>query len=158
MADYSRKQHKPAPEKDEIVEGLLQLPSKNLETRIKAIESEIDERHKMRNHVLTKLQTHKAQLKSHKERLKYVSLSGQSPEVLQRVVGDLLKIDNSMSIELKDCFRDISRLKERLQEAREEFEIEKKKLAMISGPEHNDNHRRNRRPTEKTKTTNGQKN
>jgi len=131
MADHSRKQHKPAPENDEIVERLLQLPSKNLEARITAIESEIDERHKMRNHALTKLQTHKVQLKSHKERLKYITLTGQSPEVLQRVVSDLLKIDNSMAIELKDCFRDISRLKERLQEAREEMEIERQKMKLL---------------------------
>ena len=157
MSDYSRKQEKSNKKDDELVEALLKLPSKNLETRITAIESEIDERQNMRNHVLTKLQTHKAQLKGHKERLKYVSLSGQSPEVLQRVASDLLKIDNSMAIELKDCFRDISRLKERLQEAREEFEIEKKKLAMISGPQDNDNHRRNGRPSQKTQATNGRK-
>ena len=150
MADYSRKQHNSTSENKDLIEGLLQLPSKNLESRIKAIETEIDERHKMRNHVLTKLQTHKTQLKDHKERLKYVSLSGQSSEILQRVVGDLLKIDNSMAIELKECFRDISRLKERLQDAREEFEIEKKKLAMISGPKQDDNHRRNGRPSQKT--------
>jgi exonuclease VII large subunit len=138
MADYSRKQEKSNKENDELVEALLKLPSKNLEARINAIESEIDERHKMRNHVLTKLQTHKTQLKGHKERLKYVSLSGQSPEVLQRVVSDLLKIDNSMAIELKDCFRDISRLKERLQEAREEMEIERQKFAMISDSSKNE--------------------
>ncbi len=147
MADYSRKHHEKESENDDVVDALLRLPSKNLGSRIRGLEQEIQERQKMRNHVLTKLQTHKAQLKGHKERLKYVSLSGQSPEVLQRVVSDLLKIDNSMATELKDCFRDISSLKERLQEAREELDFESQKLAMIGNSDKNDNPRRNRRPS-----------
>lgn len=147
MADYSKKKQNDFREKDEIVSTLLRLPSKNLEARIKELEQEIQERQKMRNHILSKLGTHRIRLENHKKHLKYISLIGQSPAVLHSIAGDLLKIETSMAGELKDGFRDISRLKERLQEAREELETERQKLAMISD---SNEIIRNRRPPQKT--------
>ena len=138
MADYSKKTHNNSRESDEIVSALLRLPSKNLEGRIKGLEEEIQERGKMRNHVLTRLETHRIRLKDHKKRLKYISLTGQSPAELQSIASDLLKIETSMAGELKDCFRDISGLKERLQEAREEMEMERQKLAIMTDSNENE--------------------
>lgn len=138
MADYSKKKHNNSRESDEIVSALLRLPSKNLEGRIKGLKEEIQERGKMRNHVLSRLETHGIRLKDHKKRLKYISLTGQSPAELQSIASDLLKIETSMAGELKDCFRDISGLKERLQEAREELEMERQKLAMITDSNENE--------------------
>lgn len=157
MPEYSPKPDNTNHEDEELVEALLRLPSKNLETRIDSIETEIKEREQMRNHILSKLETFKGQLKSHKERLKYLPSTGQSQTIVQKIAGELLKIDIGIGQELKDCFKDISRLKERLQEAREEFEMEKKKLALVSDKNQNGNHRRNRRPVEKTKAVNGEK-
>lgn len=137
MADYSKKTHNNSRESDEIVSALLRLPSKNLETRIKGLEQEIQERQKMKNHVLSRLETHGIRLKDHKKRLKYISLTGQSAE-LQSIASDLLKIETSIAGELKDCFRDISGLKERIQEAREELEMERQKLAMITDSNENE--------------------
>ena len=138
MADYSKKKQNDFREDDEIVSVLLGLPSKNLEARIKELEQEIQERQKMRNHILSKLGTHRIRLKDHKKNLEYISLIGQSPAVLHGIAGDLLKIETSMAGELKNGFRDISRLKERLQEAREELEMERQKLAMISDSNENE--------------------
>ena len=131
MADYSKKKQNDFRENDEIVSTLLRLPSKNLENRIKELEQEIQQRQKMRNHILSKLGTHRIRLEDHKKHLEYISLTGQSPAVLLSLANDLLKIETSMAGELKNGFRDISRLKERLQEAREELKMERQKLAMI---------------------------
>ena len=131
MADYSKKKQNDFREDDEIVSTLLRLPSKNLEARIKELEQEIHERQKMRNNILSKLATHRIRLEDHKRHLEYISLIGQSPAVLQSIAGDLLKIETSMAGELKDGFRDISGLKERLQEAREELEMERQKLKLL---------------------------
>lgn len=147
MADYSRKRQNEIRESDEIISALLRLPSRNLETRINELENEIQERQKMRNHTLSKLATHRITLREQKDRLKYLSLIDQSPILLQSIAGDLLKIEISMAGELKDGFRDISKLKERLQEAQEELDMEKQKLAMISDSNENI---RNRRPSQKT--------
>lgn len=113
------------------VESLLGLPAVNLESRIKQLEAEIKQRHQISQDTLSVLGTQKLRLDDQLFRQRYLATAGD-PLVLERTLGwQKLQLDQSIGNEVVMCFGDIGRLKERLQEAREELAFEKQKLALL---------------------------
>ena len=113
------------------VEALLGLPARNLESRIKQLETEISQRHQISQKTLSELGTQKLRLDDQLFRLRYLATAGD-PLVLERTLGwQKLQLDQSIGNEVVMCFGDIGRLKERLQEAREELAVEDQKRALL---------------------------
>ena len=130
MADYASKQDSEAQE-DDIVETLLRLPTKNLESRIKQFESEVKERQQFRNNALSTLGTHKLRLEDQLQRLRYFLSPGQGLQINQGFLTEIIRLEGNIIDEVIACFRDVSRLREKLQEAREELEASRQKLKLI---------------------------
>lgn len=113
------------------IEVLLGLPAKNLESRIKQFEAEIKQRYQLSWDVLSEFGTQKLRLNDRLSSLRYAA-TPSDPFVLDRTLGQQrLRLDESIQNERIASFRDVIRLKEQLQEAREELAFEKEKHALL---------------------------
>jgi len=116
---------------DDILKTFLELPKKNLETRIKHFEDEIKTRQTLSNKALSGLGTHQLQIKDKLWRLRYVSMLNEGFIVNRDFIKQLINLEEQKFKETINCFNDILRLKEKLQEAREELELDRQKLKLI---------------------------
>ncbi|MCP4603474.1 MAG: hypothetical protein GY847_23640 [Proteobacteria bacterium] len=120
------------------VEALLGLPARNLESRIKQLEGEIKQRRQISQDTLLVLGTQKLRLEDRLFRLRYSATPGD-PFALDRTLGQQsARLDESVQNERTDCFRDVIRLRERLQEAREELAFEKQKHVLLKSQTRDD--------------------
>ncbi len=127
MVDYKAK--KRDEEDDEIVSALLKIPSKNLEERIRLIESEIGERQKLSNEGLVQLGTQQLRLEEKIRQLHYSTDWGDT--FSKNLKFQFINLEIQKMKEMIGCFKDISWLKQRLQEAKEELEMEKQKSKLL---------------------------
>ena len=111
---------------DEIIDTLIELPEKNLENKINELEKEISMRRNILNEALSNLGTQKLQLEGKIWQMRY---SGININVL--LEKELSRTEIRETDELISYFRDVSRLKEKLQDAREELELEKQKRRLV---------------------------
>jgi len=112
---------------DSIVNALLDIPIKNLETRIAEIEDEITLRSILKDNALSQIGTNVLLIKDQLSRLRYVlDLSKRIPHYIE-----LAKLSLRKSEEHIQYFRDVSRLNERLIEAKEELRMEMEKRRLI---------------------------
>ena len=114
---------------DEIVETIIKLPVQNLEERIKSIKTEINVRQEILDSSISSLRSRELELEEHIRRMKYCLGSEMNRKfILENELTKIkiMKINDSIS-----HFRDVSKLKEKLQSAKEELviEAEKRKLA-----------------------------
>jgi len=117
-------------ETEKIIDDLIEIPINNLEKRIKEIKAEINLRKILLDSALSTMEFHRQRFEDHMPLMNY------SPSIefaLNKKISlrqELLKAEIKKSEEQISCFRDISKLKEKLQSAQEELsiEIEKKKL------------------------------
>ena len=112
---------------DSIVNNLLDLPITNLESRIHELEDEITFRSILRDNTLSQIGTNELQLKDQIQRLRYTF------DVTKRISlhFELTKLRLRKAEEQLEYFRDISRLRERLIEAKEELRIEIEKRRLV---------------------------
>jgi len=113
---------------DEIIDTLIEIPAKNLENKINELEKEINMRRNILNEALSNLGTKKLQLEGKIWQMRY---SGININVL--LEKELARTEIRETDEWISYFRDVSRLKEKLQDAKEEFELEKKKRKLVQG-------------------------
>lgn len=111
---------------DEIIDTLIGIPAKNLENKIKELEAEINMRRNVLNEALTGLGTRGLQLE---EKIWQMRYSGININVL--LEKELSRTEIRKTDELISYFRDVSRLKEKLQDAREELALEKEKRKLV---------------------------
>ena len=116
---------------DEIIDTIIELPEKNLEKRINEIESEISVRRSILNEALLNLGTQKLQLEGKIWQLRYSSLLGFTFSVKVGLEKELARTEIRKTDEWISYFRDVSRLKEKLQDAREELALEKEKRRLV---------------------------
>ena len=128
MTDYKSRVQE---ESDAVVNALLKLPVKNLESRIKEIVSELKQRQRISDERLSGLGTHRLQVLDQLHRLRYLDLLGVGVRPSTLALRDLLQIEQGIAEELTACFRDALGLKEKLQDARESLETSKQKLKLI---------------------------
>ena len=123
--------HNQEKEGNDIIDTLFRLPVKNLESRIKHIEREINSRQKISDKTLSALFTHQTRLKGQLKRLKYLSALSESFIVTRDFTRQVVHLEEAATNEITSCFRDISSLSEKLQEAREELALEQQKLRLM---------------------------
>ena len=127
MVDYKAKKREDV--EDEIVGALLNLPAKNLEERIGLIEGEIRERKKLSNDGLAQLGTQQLHLDQKIRQIRYTADWGDT--FSNNLKFQVINLEIQKMNELIGCFKDISWLKQRLQEAKEELEMEKQKAKLL---------------------------
>lgn len=129
-----------ASEEDAVIDDLLRLPAKNLESRVKQFESEIQERQRLNDEALSSLGTLQLQSENNAWQLRYASPFEKSFSALLDFKKQILNLESSKINEITACFRDISGLKEKLQETREELESARQKLKLVIPESENPNH------------------
>ena len=127
MVDYKAK--KRDEDDDELVSALLRIPAKNLEERIELIESEIREREKLSNDGLAQLGTQQLHLDENIRQVRYTTSWGDT--FSKNLKFQFINLEIQKMKEMIGCFKDVSWLKQRLQEAREELEMEKQKSKLL---------------------------
>ena len=126
MVDYKEKKRD---EEDEIVSALLKIPAKNLEERIELIESEITERKKLSNNGLAQLGTQQLHLDENIRQVRYTTSWGDT--FSKNLKFQFINLEIQKMKEMIGCFKDVSWLKQRLQEAKEDLEMEKHKFKLL---------------------------
>lgn len=116
---------------DEIVDTIVALPAKNLEKRIKDIENELNIRRSILNEALLSLGTRGLQLEDKIRQMRYSGILGSAINVKVALEKELAITEIRKTDELISYFRDVSRLKEGLRDAREELELEKQKRKLV---------------------------
>ena len=126
MVDYKAKKRD---EEDEIVSALLKIPAKNLEKRIDLIENEIGERKRLSNEGLVQLGTQQLRLDEKIRQIRYTADWGDT--FSKNLKFQFINLEIQKMKEMIGCFKDVSWLKQRLQEAKEDLEMEKQKSKLL---------------------------
>ena len=127
MADYKSKKREN--DDEELVSALLRLPAKNLEVRIELIEGEIRERKKLSNEGLLQLGTQQLQIDEKIKQVRYTTNLGDT--FSRNLKFQFINLEIQKMKEMIGCFKDVSWLRQRLQEAKEELEMEKQKSKLL---------------------------
>lgn len=112
--NYSSKE-----EDNDIITELLNITKTNLENKIKLFENELINRRQIFDEVMTTLGTNKIRLEDRLHRFRYVGF--QAGEMMIR---DLSHLDFKIVSEWTEFFRDVHRIKEKLQDVIGELKIE----------------------------------
>ena len=107
----------------------MRIPAKNLEVRIELIEGEIRERKKLSNDGLVQLGTQQLQIDEKIKQLRYTTNWGDT--FSRNLKFQFINLEIQKMNEMIGCFKDVSWLKQRLQEAKEELEMEKQKSKLL---------------------------
>ena len=119
-------------EVDEIVDTLLDLPVKNLEQRIKDVETEIAMRAIIRNGALSSMGTHQLRLEENLRQMQYRSaMNGSALARKTTLEQEMARTEFRKLDEWLSYFRDMSTLREKLQAAREELVLEREKRRLV---------------------------
>jgi hypothetical protein len=116
---------------DEIVDALLRLTSKNLESRIKQLEEEIQDRKILRDQFLELMGNQQLKLEDKVWQLRYAFPNTRSWERLKDHEIEIRRLEQMKISEQIASAADVSRIQERLQQAQEEFEEESIKLKLV---------------------------
>ena len=119
-------------EVDEIVDTLLDLPVKNLEQRIKDLGTEITMRAIIRNGALSSMGTHQLRLEEGLRQMHYRSaVNGSALSRRTALEQEMARTEFRKLDEWLLYFGDVSRLRERLQEAKEDLALESEKRRLV---------------------------
>ena len=119
-------------EVDEIVDTLLDLPVKNLEQRIKDVETEVAMRAIIRNGALSSMGTHQLRLEENLRQMQYRSaMNGSALARKTTLEQEMARTEFRKLDEWLSYFRDMSTLREKLQAAREELVLEREKRRLV---------------------------
>lgn len=151
MPDYS---HPTLGKDEEIVETLLRLPARNLESRVTALEDQIQRRQTIQRDIVLQLDTLKLRLEDRIWQLRYVHFVPQFLAELEAARHQLLHVETLLANEQRDSFRDTVKLHELIQEAREEQKLAEERLKLLqtaedmaTNTENNGTTRRDQRPS-----------
>lgn len=128
MTDYKTSGPK---EEEDVVDTLLRLPAKSLETQVRQFEGDIRQRQQISDEVLTNLCTHRLRLRDQLERLRYLGFAGQDFASVHKVRAAILQLDQLVTDEMINCFRDLSQLNEKLQQTQSDLERERQKIKLV---------------------------
>lgn len=110
----------------DIINALLNVSKHNLEQRIKLLENELVNRQRIFDKVMTNLGTNKIRLEDRLHRFRYVGFQGR-----EMMIRDLSHLDFKIVSEWTEFFRDMFRIKEKLQETRSELRVERFKKKLV---------------------------
>ena len=115
----------------DIVDTLLRLASKNLESRIKTLEEEIPNRERLRDELLGIIGTQHLKLEEKVWHMRYARPNNGLWEKLKEHELELRRLEQLKIREEITSAEDISIMREKLQKTQEEFETEGMKLKLI---------------------------
>ena len=119
-------------EVDKIVDTLLGLPVKNLEDRIKRIETEVAMRRVLLNGALSSLGTHQLRLEERIRQMHYRSaVDGSALARKTALEQEMARTEFRKIDEWLAYFKDMIGLQEQLQQAQEDIELEKQKRRLV---------------------------
>ncbi len=113
-------------DENDIVNDLLNISKNNLEDKLKLLENELNNRRRIFDEVMTNLGTNKIRLEERLYRFRYVGFQGR-----EMMIRDLSHLDFKIVSEWTEYFRDMLHLKEKLQEAEGELNVERFKNKLI---------------------------
>ncbi|MFA5032761.1 MAG: hypothetical protein WC614_07060 [bacterium] len=116
---------------DDDLQRLLLVPIENLEQRIKELESEIDERQKIKKGLISELEHQRVGLEDAVNQLEFDKFN---PSFMSRRTTfqlQMLNVEQSKFHEEISCFRDVIILKEKLRFAQEELRKQKEKSKLL---------------------------
>ena len=116
-------------EETEFLNELVRIPRKNLETKIIFLEQEITIRKTNSDNALSELLTQQLQLKDRSNKPIYQFADIKEISNLKKQVWQL---GVQILRELNSCFKDISELKEKLLESKEELEMSNLKSNLLN--------------------------
>jgi hypothetical protein len=116
---------------ESLIGALLHQPARNLECRIRELEQDISERRHLNEQALSVVAARKQVLEDRLHRLRYVSMFSETFIVNREFLRQMLQLEENAIREMSGCFSDISRLKQRLQMAKEELALERRKLRLV---------------------------
>lgn len=116
----------PKEDKDDIINDLLSISKNNLEEKLKLLENELINRRQIFDNNITNLGTNKIRLEERLFRFRYVGFQGR-----EMMIRDLSHLDFKIVSEWTEYFRDMLHLKEKLQEARGELNMERFKNKLV---------------------------
>ncbi len=118
-------------EEDTILDRLLKIPSENLETRIKEIEKEVQERNKIKERILEDLEHERKRFEEKNNELNFNKFNGNSLSRRTALEIQMLNIEKTKQQEEVSCFNDLQRLRQELRFAKEELKREREKSKLI---------------------------
>ena len=118
-------------EVDEIVETLLDQPVGNLEERVKLIETELGMRQVIFKSTMDGLGTRRIRLNDNLDKLWYSSVLGLDSGRRAALEQELFRTQNNEMDEWLAYFKDASKLREGLQEAKEDLALEREKRRLV---------------------------
>jgi hypothetical protein len=116
-------------EEDDIVDTLIRIPVRSLEERVKLLENEIRTRKILSDDAICRLGTQQLYLETGMRQFQYSTALGSSFN--KNLKFQFINLEIQKIKEKIDCFRDISKLEEKLLYAKEELEIERQKFNLI---------------------------
>jgi hypothetical protein len=128
MTNHTRKEN---PVEDSIVETLLRLPAKNLETRIRQLEDEIRDRKRLRDEFLSTMGTQQLSLEERAWQLRYSGFTDRGLEHLGAIESEIRRLGQMKVTEQIFSLRDVALIREKLMTAQEELEQELVKLQLV---------------------------
>lgn len=118
-------------EEEDIVEKLFNLQVKNLEEHVKELDGKIEERLGLSNRVLNSLGNKALTFQNNIKQLRYNVFPDRAQNLISHFEVELAKIGVQKNKEWLDCFRDVSMLREKLQELTKELKKERLKLKLL---------------------------
>lgn len=116
---------------DNDLQRLLTIPIENLEQRIKELESEIDERRKIKKALLFELEHQRESLEDEINQLEFDKFNPSFMSRKTTLQSQMLNVEQSKFHEEISCFRDVVMLKEKLRFAEEELKKQKEKSKLL---------------------------
>lgn len=118
-------------EEDKTLDRLLKIPSENLETRIKEIEKEVQERKKIKEKNLAALEHERRRFEDKNNELNFNKFNNTFLSRKTALEIQMLNIEQAKQKEEVSCFNDLQRLKQELRFAKEELKKEREKSKLI---------------------------
>jgi hypothetical protein len=126
MVDYWPKKEN---EEDDIVDTLIRIPVKSLEERVKLLENEIRTRKTLSGDAICRLGTQQLYLEAGMRQFQYSTALGSSFN--KNLKFQFINLEMQKIKEKIDCFRDVSKLEEKLLYVKEDLEMERQKFKLI---------------------------
>lgn len=116
----------------DLLDALLRLPVRNLESRIRLLEDQSTTRQQLSNEALSALATRQEQLQDQLHQLRYIQVFQPAFSARQNFQNQIMKLEEQKFTEIITCFRDLSLLAEKRLEAESELELDTQKLGLVS--------------------------
>jgi len=118
-------------QEDKILDRFLKLPLENLETRIREIEKEVNERIMIKQRILANLEHERKRLEEKNNELEFNKFNGNFLSRRTTLEIQMLNIEKAKEQEEVSCFGDLQRLRQELRFAKEELKREKEKSKLL---------------------------